>query len=166
MTAQRERRLLKIQEGGRELLRVRRVETLDEVMALRLLRNECREQMTTDTSEITEAGQLLWWQGVAGHPDWHVWLVLVPHWEQPVGFLMLRRMGREWFLTMGLRCWIRGQGYGTHMYRAALALCPTDVHAVIRDDNQPSIRAAVKAGYVRIDWPVNGQVAFVGRSGR
>jgi RimJ/RimL family protein N-acetyltransferase len=144
-------------------IRLRRVATLDDLMALRLLRNECRAWMTGHTAEIGEAEQLVWWQGVAGHPGWRVWLIHVPGWAEPVGFAMLRLGMSYWLATLGLRSWLRGRGLGTATYRALLERCEGDVVAVIRADNEASVRAAVKAGYERLHWDVEGQLALVGK---
>ena len=141
------------------------VSTLDDVMALRLLRNECRSSMTGSTGEITEAQQLAWWQNVAGNPNWCVWLVYVPSWDDPVGYALLRRAISYWYISLGLRTWMRGQGLGTTIYRMLEARCEGDVVAVIRSDNIASIRAAVKAGYESFPWTTPGQVALVGRKG-
>jgi RimJ/RimL family protein N-acetyltransferase len=164
-TAQRTQRSV-VDEHRRERLRLTRVHTLDEIMYLRQLRNECREYMTQDTQEITETGQILWWQGVDGDPYWQVWLVYEPSLPDPIGFAMLRKFEGFWFATLGLRAWLRGHGYGTEVYRALREMCDEDVYAVIRADNLPSQRAAIKAGYETVEWAIQGQVAMVGRQRR
>jgi RimJ/RimL family protein N-acetyltransferase len=157
------RATLRIGMAGKEILRIKAVSTLDDVMALRILRNECREFMTHRREEISEAEQLVWWQSVGGNPKWRIWLVYVPGWDDAVGFVMLRKVLIRWFVTLGLRPWLRGQGIGTELYRAMRSVCEGDVQAVIRTDNVASIRAAEKAGYEPMKWDFEGQVALVGR---
>lgn len=155
---------LRVLVVGREVMRFRRVDTLEDIENLRLIRNECREYMTHVTEEISQARQLLWWQGVAGDPKWRVWLVYVPGWEEPIGFVLLRKIVRErWYVTLGLRTWMRGQGFGTMIYAAMRRQAQGDeVWAVIREDNVASVRAAEKAGYERGQWAIEGQTAMVG----
>lgn len=153
-------------DAGKEVMRFKSVSTLDDVMQLRQLRNECREFMTQNTEEISEGAQLMWWQNVAGNQDWRVWLVYVPGWEEAVGFALLRRSGARWYATLGLRQWLRGQGYGTLIYQMLRAESPEDVWAAIKQENTASVRAAEKAGYKPSAWSIEGQVAMVGRKGR
>lgn len=155
---------LRFSQTGHELMRLVPVTTPTDLEHLRIIRNECREFMTHNTNEISQEQQVGWWANVSDHPDWKVWLVYVPGWIEPVGFAMLRRAVTRWYATLGLRAWMRGQGYGTLIYRGLRDLAPTDaVWAAIRDDNTASIRAAEKAGYVRGDWTIEGQIALVGR---
>jgi RimJ/RimL family protein N-acetyltransferase len=152
-----------ILEAGRPL-RLQSVRALDDIMYLRQIRNECREYMTQHTDEISEADQLLWWQRIAGRPDWRVWLVYTPALPEPIGFAMLRQLkSGYWFTTLGLRAWVRGNGFGTALYRTLRALCVDDVYAVVRQDNIPSQRAAIRAGYEPLQWQAGEQVAFRGR---
>lgn len=160
---------LMLLDVGKEIMRLHPVSTLEDIENLRLIRNECRQYMTQMTDEIGQAQQLVWWQSVSGNQNWRVWLVYVPGWDEAIGFAMLRqplpRRGSRWFVTLGLRTWMRGQGIGTLIYQALRELVPADeVWAIIREDNTPSIRAAEKAGYERREWAGSG-VALVGRNG-
>jgi len=143
-------------------MRLREVTTLSDIMVLRVIRNECREFMTYGTQEISEAQQLLWWQQVAGNPDWKIWLVYVPGWAEAVGFGMLRVGKNGWIVTLGFRPWMRGRGLGTLLYRILAEQADDEVLAVIRSTNVASQRAAAKAGYRMVSWQMPGQVAMVG----
>jgi RimJ/RimL family protein N-acetyltransferase len=147
---------------GQELMRLREVTTLSDVLALRTIRNECRAFMTQVTAEISVAEQLLWWQQVAGNPNWRIWLVYIPEWADAIGFGLLRHGVHGQYVTLGFRPWIRGRGLGTLLYRALVEQATAEVWAIIRSDNLASIRAAVKAGYRREPWDIEGQVAMVG----
>lgn len=148
----------------KEILKMMPVSTLEDVENLRILRNECRAYMTHNTDEITQAQQRIWWQGAAGNPQWIIWLVYVPGWDEPVGFALLRKTLTRWYCSLGLRSWLRGQRYGTLIYGALAQVVPDgEVWAAIRTDNPASIRASQRAGYVEGPWTIEGQIAMVGR---
>lgn len=152
-------------------LRAEKISTLDDVMQLRVLRNECRHQMTTMRDEITEAQQLLWWQNVSNNPsEWKVWLVYRRDFPAAIGFMLLRRglMGvgphARWYITLGLTAAERGKGFGTWLYGAARSLSDGDpVHALILESNAASIKAAARAGYALGDWAGDpGTIKMIG----
>ena len=154
--------MLRFSRCGQELMRLREVTTLSDVMALRTIRNECREFMTYAKHEISEAQQLLWWQQITGSVDWRIWLVYVPGWADAVGFGMLRAGTGGWIVTLGFRPWMRGLGLGTLLYRFLAEHADDEVLAIILSTNVASQRAAVKAGYRMVPWQIPGQVAMVG----
>jgi hypothetical protein len=141
--------------AGRDGLRAIRISTLDEVMQLRMLRNECAPFMTHHRAEITEAQQLVWWQSVSGSADWKVWLVYRRDFPAAIGFLLLRRGAvledpdiARWYVTIGLAASERRKGYGQWLYRASRSLTGGEpVNALILRTNEASIKAAVRAGY-------------------
>jgi ribosomal protein S18 acetylase RimI-like enzyme len=154
---------LQFSRCGQELMRLREITTFSDVMALRVIRNECCEFMTNQTRAISVAQQLVWWQSVAGSSNWRVWLVYVPDWAEAVGFGMLRASTDGWLVTLGFRPWMRGRGLGTLLYRALAEQAGGEsVWAIIRSDNLASQRAAVKAGYCLMPWTIPEQVAMVG----
>lgn len=140
-------------------LRAQKVSSLDEVMQLRALRNECATLMTFRRTPITEAEQLVWWQNVSGSPDWKIWLVYRRDHDPAIGFMMLRhglmdeRPDARWYITLGLTAAERGKGFGTWLYGAARSLAGGQpVHALILQVNEASIKAAAKAGYKLEPW--------------
>jgi RimJ/RimL family protein N-acetyltransferase len=148
--------LLPCGQAGRDGLRAQKVATLDEVMQLRGLRNECRQWMTVMRDEITEERQLTWWRSVNGSQDAKIWLVYRRDVESAIGFLFLRRVptppgeSEHWYITLGLTESERRKGYGTWLYAAARSLTDGhEVHALILETNEASIKAAARAGYVR-----------------
>jgi ribosomal protein S18 acetylase RimI-like enzyme len=156
---------LQFSRCGQELMRLREVTTRGDALALRVIRNECREYMTFATEEISEAEQLRWWEHIRGNPAWRLWLVYVPDWAEAVGFGMLRVGTNGWLVTLGFRPWMRGRGLGTLLYRAlAEQVVGEKVWAIIRSDNLASQRSAVKAGYCQVPWTTPGQIAMVGET--
>lgn len=158
---------------GRAQLWTQGVHTLEDVMQLRALRNECREWMTGHTAMISEAEQLSWWQNVAGNPEWLIKLVYAPDFLPAIGYMVLRRGINEdtgapcWYVSLGITAMFRGRGHGTRIYRMARMVDhpggPLVVYALIRPDNIASIKAAEKAGYVRICTTSGGLVKMAGR---
>jgi len=146
--------LLSRDSAGRDGLRAQKISTLDDVMQLRVLRNECREQMTYMRDEISEANQLIWWQNVSGSDQWKIWLLYRRDLPAAIGFFLLRHgtMAEgpfaRWYLTLGLTASERRKGYGTWVYAAARCLSDgLPVHALILKSNEGSIKAATRAGY-------------------
>jgi RimJ/RimL family protein N-acetyltransferase len=114
--------------------------------------------MTEHTDEISMEQQLHWWQRLSNQQlrtrqrNWAIWLAYNDH-ESPMGYAMLRqgtatgKRDLRWYVSLGLIEKERGKGYGTMIYHA-LANTGRTVHALIREDNLASIKAAAKAGYV------------------
>ena len=95
--------------------------------------------MTGSTKSISKAAQAAWW---AEAPR-RAWLFVDG--GEPVGFAYVRReRGVNW-ITLGVTEGARGTGIGTLIY----ATFP-GTYARIRKDNDASVRAAAKAGYVPV----------------
>lgn len=162
---------LTVEPSGFEIMRIKTVETADDVERLRQIRNECRAFMTGFTDEVTSGMQEVWWSGVSRSSDWLVWLVFVPGWEDAIGYAMLSRRNRNdaheggWWVTIALTGSLRGCGLGTLLYRTMASMANGElVLAAIRSDNEASIRAAEKAGYAMRTSGQAGIVLMVGRA--
>jgi RimJ/RimL family protein N-acetyltransferase len=87
------------------------------------------------TDEITPAEQAAWWDSAPRR----AWLF------GDDGFGYIKREGGVNWITLGITEAARGQGLGALIYRT---LSPA--YAKIKTDNVASIRAATKAGYLRV----------------
>ena len=117
-------------------MHVRRVETPEDVELLRTIRNACREYMTYRTAEITPEEQASWWSSAKREA----------YLFDDVAFAYVSRRHKKTFITLGILPEARGKGLGTQVYRFVAALHP-EVWAEVRHDNEPSINAAIKAGF-------------------
>lgn len=116
-------------------MHAKRVRSAEDVERLRVLRNETSKFMTDFTDEITVDMQKSWWEGAPRR----CWLF------GDVGFGCIRREDGVNWITLGVTEAARGQGLGTIIYRT---LGPA--YARIRIDNEASVRAATKAGYLPV----------------
>lgn len=105
---------------------------------LRRLRNEARSFMTGDTKLITKKQQAAWW---AAAPR-RAWL-FVDREGRAAAFAYVKREGGRNWITLGVTKKARGQGIGTMIYHS-LKPC----WARIRKDNEASLTAARRAGYI------------------
>lgn len=125
------------------------VTTPGEVEEMRIIRNAGREWMTHDTSEISPQQQARWW--AERDPERvQAWLAL--HGHEVLGYgLLTVRQGACW-ASLAVALDERGKGIGTAIYRHLIEQCPADrLYIETRYDNEPSIRAAQRAGF---EWTV------------
>lgn len=106
---------------------------------LRRLRNQTRKFMTGRTTAITPKQQAAWW--AAG--ERRAWLFIEG--DRVIGFAHVRRDDGVNWITLGVDKAERGKGYGTVIYRSF-----PGTYARIKADNEASVRAAAKAGYVPV----------------
>jgi RimJ/RimL family protein N-acetyltransferase len=113
----------------------KRVRSAQDIERLRVLRNECRKFMTGDTKVVSKKKQAAWWAEAPRR-------ALL--WGNDAFVYIKREDGVNW-ITLGISKEARGTGIGTmiyHTYKGCFAR--------IRKDNLASIRAAQKAGYVKV----------------
>ena len=120
-------------------MHAKRVRSADDIETLRRLRNEARHQMTGSTKTITKKAQAAWW---AEAPR-RAWLFVER--GEAIGFGYIKRDDGVNWITLGVTKAARGKGFGALIYRT---LGPA--YARIRNDNEASIRAAAKAGYLPV----------------
>lgn len=138
------------------MLIVRPVVTPYDLEFVRNTRNECRMFMTGFTGFISVEDQLKWW---LKRDEDTLKLYVYNDLVNDVGYGMLSYKDDRWFLSLGLQKADRGHGYGTDIYKHLVSVCPGDVWIDVRADNEPSFRAALKAGFelVGAKWaPIYG----------
>lgn len=86
-----------------------RVHTWPQALQLMSVRNSCREGMTHDTHEITEAEQKRFWmdQLVADEPHYEAYLLTDG--DTPIGYGLIKKDGKRGWMTAGLVPEVRGK---------------------------------------------------------
>ena len=122
-------------------MHVRRIRSATDVEQLRLLRNEARKYMTGVTKKIGKAAQKKWWAETARRA-----YLLVDGQGKALGFVYIKWDDHRNWITLGVTEDARGQGYGTLLYHSF-----KPCWARIRVDNEASITAAKRAGYIETE---------------
>jgi ribosomal protein S18 acetylase RimI-like enzyme len=126
---------------------IRPAETAEDIEAVRVIRNNGREWMTGDTSEIDAERQAEFWRSL--DPSL-VRLYVAELDGAVVGYGLLRQpLYGAWWVSLAVAPDHRGRGIGAELYARLAELAGTYVWAEIRRDNIASQRAAEKAGYSR-----------------
>ncbi len=96
---------------------LKKIETIDEAMILRNIRNQCREFMTRDTSYISEEQQKRWFVNIK--PDYKIFLLYSVELgliSSPIGYGLIRDEGDFSLISGGLVESERGKGYGSILF--------------------------------------------------
>lgn len=96
---------------------LKKIESLDEALVLRGIRNQCREFMTRDTSYISEEQQKRWYNNLK--PDFKIFLLYSVEFgviSSPVGYGLIREEGEVSLISGGLIESERGKGYGSVLF--------------------------------------------------
>lgn len=118
---------------------------------MRGLRNECRQFMTGDTSEITELQQREFAYKQIGPGKVRAWLLRTD--GAAVAYAILRPLGdRDWWMSCGVAENARGKGWGTLTVRLVTAMAhqlrPGAVRLEVFRTNWAARRVYANAGYV------------------
>lgn len=112
-----------------------------DVESLRVIRNSCREFMTSMTDEISPEVQAKWWVGSPIFRGTPLLFHLLTE-PNPIGFGLLRVQGVMW-LTGGLLPRFRGVGYGAPLFKTLIALSlgsGLEPWLRVRSDNERAIK--------------------------
>lgn len=96
---------------------LRKIETLDDAMLLRNIRNQCREFMTRDISYISEEQQKRWFTNLK--PDFKIYILYSVEMgliTSPIGYGLIREEGEYSLISGGLIESERGKGYGSTLF--------------------------------------------------
>ena len=127
------------------------VRTPEQVEALRHLRNSCREFMTHDTAEISPKQQTKWWRKVHNAKGIKAFLFTSGFDTDYLGFALLRRKGKRFLTTYGLRPDDRGKGYGKELMELGLLACQGPALCDMREDNTVVRAISKKLGWIEDD---------------
>lgn len=134
-------------------LTVSRVQTWFQAKELLKVRNSCREGMTHNTAEITEAEQWKFWQDelLAPEPRYHAYLFSDGVWGFAYGLLKLDE-NKVW-MTYGMVPEYRGRGWSRNLIQwitqVGYILAP-EVWIDVWDDNF-ALRSDIREGYEFVD---------------
>ena len=123
------------------------VRTSEQVEALRQIRNECREWMTHDQSEITPEQQKEWWRRIDPNNTF-AFLFTEGYNKDFLGFCLLRREDGRLFTTYGLRKEVRGRRLGYELVEQATLACQEDAYADQLEGNIAVWKAHKAAGWI------------------
>jgi len=122
----------------------REATTSEDAETIRLIRNSGHQWMTRDPRLITVDEQAIWW--ASRNPETaRLWLGRIA--DTDVGYGMLRLVESRWWASLAVLPRYQGNGYGTELYRYLALSTDQHVWAEILADNNPSLRACLRAGY-------------------
>lgn len=99
------------------LLVLKRIETLEEALILRNIRNQCKDFMTRDTSYISEEQQKRWFANLSEETKIYIlYSVEFGVISSPVGYGLIRKEGDFSVVSGGLIESCRGKGYGKVLF--------------------------------------------------
>ena len=96
---------------------LKKIESLDEAMILRNIRNQCKDFMTRDTSYISEEQQKRWFANLKD--DVKIYLLYLVDFgviSSPIGYGLIREEGGFSLVSGGLIESCRGKGYGKILF--------------------------------------------------
>lgn len=131
---------------------IRPAVTLSEYMAVRSIRNECRDYMTRNTAELTEVDQANYW--LRTRKDSTIRLVL-GYWDDdiPVAFGVIN--GHE--ITGGVRLDFRGAGMGRAIFGYLTDRVPLPGSLEVYTWNRHALELYLKLGW-KLDGVAKGDV--------
>jgi ribosomal protein S18 acetylase RimI-like enzyme len=125
-----------------------RVRSYEEAYAVALIRNECREFMTNDTSELDVERQIKFFEKHR-HSQTTV-LFIQRRNEVPTGYALMQFKGRKVCITGGLARPYRGKGLGLTLFRCMLTALRHSKHKVwltVLRSNLPAVRLYKHLGF-------------------
>lgn len=151
-------------------LRLRPVETATEALAVALIRNECRRWMTRNTRALDVGQQLEFFRNTRRRRPRHLLLVVeraettlrptrtrrmgdsAMEWV-PAGYAVLRREGRQIWLTGGLAAPFRGRGLGRQIFTKLtqiVEIVKKEAWLEVRKSNRRALRLYRSLGFEEV----------------
>lgn len=96
---------------------LKKIETLEEALVLRNIRNQCKDFMTRDTSYISEEQQKRWFANLS--PETKIYILYLVEFgviSSPIGYGLIRKEGDFSVVSGGLIDSCRGKGYGKVLF--------------------------------------------------
>lgn len=141
-----------------------------EVLAMRRVRNECRQYMTHDTSHIGVLRQLRWWWFTfrpAFRRNETAGIVARDDSRRQVGYGLITWRDKRFWLSGGVVEDFRGQGLGQRLFTELIAMVESrgfEPWLDVRQDNKPARKLYAKLGFVRYGRYRDGIIVMVRRT--
>lgn len=145
-------------------LSILRVQTWPQALDLMAVRNSCREGMTHDTHEISEAEQKRFWmdQLVADDPAYEAYLFVDG--EKPMGYGLIKLDGKRAWMTYGIIPEYRGKRLSRiqiQMITQLGYLAAPEVWIDVWQDNF-ALRGDIREGYEFVENNLfNGRMLYI-----
>lgn len=121
--------------------------TPDDLEAMRVVRNTCREFMTGNTREIDITAQICWFASL-DPAETKPFVFRVG--GAPIGYGLVRRLNGDWWLSGGLLPPWRGRGYGKRLFAALAAVAGKPCWLDVRKDNAAGRRTYEALGFLPV----------------
>ncbi len=153
-------------------LHIKPLATLEEALALALIRNECRHMMTNDQREISPPEQKKWFETFYARQDplkYRVWVLKENHLghDAAIGYFAAKEEEDGFYITEGVLEAKRGMGAGSFMLRVLISeenFKDKPIYADIFKSNHTSIRLHEKFDFKRFA-DVSNEVTRFAREG-
>jgi ribosomal protein S18 acetylase RimI-like enzyme len=98
-----------------------------DALEIRDIRNQCRNYMTNDTSEINSIQQLLWYFKIykRRNKNGEMTCFLFKSNSANLGFGLIRKLSGKYWITGGLMPDQRGKGFGKILFRSLIKKIPS-----------------------------------------
>jgi L-amino acid N-acyltransferase YncA len=130
------------------------VESLEQAMVARDLRNSCREFMTNNSSEISTEQQTRWfnshYKSAAEQGTYRLFLFINEE-KQPVGYGALSLQNNRLLITECVSPAYRGQGYGKTILAELIAIARRENRELVAEiwaSNAASVALHTRSGFV------------------
>lgn len=125
------------------------VTSLRSALAMRKIRNDCREYMTHDQSFIGIRRQIRWfydrYMPERERGRWRAWIFRYD--GKPVGFGLIRLIGDNWWLTGGLLYDWRGRGLGEWIFSHLIDMSGHNVYIDVLTTNHRALELYDRMGF-------------------
>lgn len=133
----------------------KRVTTSNEAEMLRVIRNQCKDYMTRNTSEITPEEQLEWFK--TAYKKYELYIAYAVEYGACIvdaGYGLIHLNENEYMLTGGLVPEYRDKGLGTNLFKFLIDNCNKQIpiRLEVLKDNLRALKT-----YERLNFTITGE---------
>lgn len=123
--------------------------SFNDMFAVRLIRNTCRDFMTRDTHKISIIGQLRWCLEYRKNSEWWCYIARVNNLS--VGYGLVRFIDGKFWLSGGLLPELRGKGLGEKIFRNLINkfIKVPELYLEVLDTNEGAYKLYTKLGFIK-----------------
>lgn len=133
------------------------IKNLLDAFKIRKIRNECRAFMTQDQSEIGLLRQVKWYF-MTYLTDIDMSCLIFKKEGQAIGFGLIRKKDRKYWVTGGLSHSARGKGYGKELFKILIENVPSDeIWLEVLDSNIAAKKIYSDLGFKKINEKSQGK---------